>query len=128
MKMKTQAIQRVINLNNYIICKYLINSTLHIGESRKRSMGLFFDKYLNMNDQVSSVCWPGYYRLNIRSIKPVLYQEALCDVTLTLHHVGFLNTALTAFSDFKTVLHTQIQVIQNMSLLHQFSKNYIGSQ
>ena len=50
-------------------------------------IGVLFDKYLTMSDQVTSVCKAAYYHLkNIRSLKPFLDTGALLQLSMPLLH------------------------------------------
>ena len=71
----------------YMASPHYTKSLLTPGEScinpssTVRNLGVLFDKYLTMSDQVTSVCKAAYYHLkNIHSLKPFLDTGALITV------------------------------------------------
>ena len=99
--------------------KSLLTPGLDIGEScinpssTVRNLGVLFDKYLTMSDQVTSVCKAAYYHLkNIRSLKPFLDTGALITVVhaFVTSRIDYCNSLLYGISNYNI---NRLQKIQN---------------
>ena len=99
--------------------RYLETPDLQIGESSisptdlVRNLGVMFDKFINMNDHVTSVCRAAYYHLkNIRSLKPFLSQDALITVVhaFVTSRIDYCNSLLYGIAGYNI---NRLQRIQN---------------
>jgi len=109
----------IIYMASSYYAKSLKTPGLHIGElcitpsCSVRDLGVIFDKFLNMNDHVTSVCRAAYYHLkNIRSLKPFLSQEALVTVVhaFVTSRIDYCNSLLYGISKYNI---NRLQRIQN---------------
>ncbi len=66
-----------------------------------RDLGVIFDKFLYMNDHVTTLCRAAYYHLrNIRSLKPFLSEETLVPVVhaFITSRIDYCNSLLYGIS------------------------------
>ena len=88
---------------------------LQNGESSitPRNLGVMFDKFINLNDHVTSVCRAAYYHLkNILSLKPFLSEDALTTVVhaFVTPLIDYCNSLLYGIVDYNI---NRLQRIQN---------------
>lgn len=99
--------------------KSLSTPGIKVGDARippsdkVKNLGVIFDKYLNMESHITTVCRSAYFHLkNIRSLKPILQPEALITVThaFITSRIDYCNSLLFGISQYNL---NRLQRIQN---------------
>ena len=93
-----------------LICEDLIKSSKFA-----RNLGAVFDKHLNLEAHVATICRSSYFHIqNIRSLRPILNRDALISVfhPFISSRLDYCNSLLYGISD-KSI--QKLQCIQNIA-------------
>ena len=87
--------------------------TIKVGDTqiepslKVKNLGVIFDKFLKMDDHITTVCKACYFHLkNIRSLKPYLSREALLTVTHSFitARIGYCNGLLYGITEPQSIV------------------------